>query len=99
MKILSIILLFSFAHGFQHVKPQATKHPCDTPRSRFVLKNLNDLDLLSKFMRQNVIHPEFVYHCNGVSCSAEQFENMCFLRRNASKRGVDPNSIMIGNMP
>jgi len=71
----------------------ALAHPCDTPPQRFKSQNLNDLDRLTKFQRLMVLYPWYVAQCNGVSCSMEEFERMCYYIRREIKAGKDPNLI------
>lgn len=79
-----ILFLISFSLA-------AETHPCDTPPQRFKSQNLNDLDKLSKFQRIAQLYPWYVSQCNGVSCSIEEFERMCYYIRRELKAGKDPN--------
>ena len=95
MTIILLLISFSFAEPkFKHVAPEPTPHPCDFPRYKYNKKNLNDLNSLSGFLLKSELYPYVQFHCNGVTCTAQEFENMCYKMRQASKAGQDPNLVM-----
>lgn len=77
----------------------AKNHPCDVIPNRFNLKNLNDISYLSKFMYYTETRPWYQFHCNGIICSREEFEAMCYVMRKATKTGIDPNLVGPERMP
>jgi hypothetical protein len=90
-----IILMFLSSICFAKNK-QVQVDICDVPISKFKAKNLRDLDLMTRFMQLQTYYPWFQYHCNGVICTPEEFEGMCYLIKQAKKKKEDPNLINVG---
>lgn len=90
--ILLLILFFVLS-------PTVAAHPCDSIPQKYKLQNLNDINSLTKFMYYTETRPWYQFHCNGVTCTREEFERFCYEKRQASKKGIDPNTIMPGSMP
>lgn len=61
----------------------AIADPCDNSS-----KNLNELNGLSYFLKQTQKHPEYVYHYNGVSVTAEEYERLMLQKHDKTQ---DPN--------
>lgn len=70
---------------------ERSPHPCDELPGKFKSQNLNDIHKITRFQQLMVAYPYYVTHCNGESCSLDQFEKMCFLMRQALKQNIDPN--------
>lgn len=96
--VIVLSLLFSLASEAKRRKLKDSNDVCNSPSSKFTSKNLQDLDMMTKFMRLSEAYPWFQYHCNGVICTAKEFENMCYLIKQAKKRKEDPNLIIVGKL-
>ena len=97
MKTLILLcLLFTCLSSQAKKKLTDSNDVCNSPVSKFTSKNLQDLDMMTKFMRLQEVYPWFQYHCNGVVCTAKEFENMCYLIKQAKKKKEDPNLINVG---
>ncbi len=97
--MLYVLLIFSLAMPVEaKQKRQKQVSVCDAPQSKFIAKNLQDLDLMTKFMRLNEFYPWMQYHCNGIICTAEEYEKLCYLIKQALKKNEDPNLINIGSL-
>ena len=102
--ILYILLGFSLLSATGYIKAEATArptiitksgpHPCDSMPGKYKAKNLNDLDSITRFARLNVLYPRMIYHCNGASCTQQQFERMCYYMRQELIHNRDPNLTM-----
>jgi hypothetical protein len=90
--MLNVLLILTLSQNPANAKDVIY---CDVPPSKYQSKNLRDLDLLTKFMRMRTLYPWFQYHCNGVSCTEEEYEGFCYELKKALDRGEDPNMVMI----